>query len=141
VAAVLLLAFSVLTNVQPAGWEPTHMHVVVGGSDAGKAHALAAHLAQMRLHPETDGRETPAAHAGHTDRSCLDPSDDQPRVLSIHAGDAVALSVFGAGEAPATAAISTLTPPQDPVDRVVAVAVDAATDPPLLLPDPPPRAS
>lgn len=139
--AVLLLALSVLTNIQPASWDPTHMHVVVGGSDADKAHALAAHLAQMRLHPETDGRETPLGHTGHTDRSCLESSDDQPRVLSIHTDDVAALSVFGGGEAPAAAPSVAVMPTETRTGRVAAAAVDAAPDPPLLLLDPPPRAS
>jgi hypothetical protein len=117
------------------------MHVVVGGSDTDKAHALAAHLAQMRLHPETDRRETPFAHTGHTDRSCLESSDDQPRVLSIHPGDAAALSVFGAGEAPAVAPIYSVIPAATRPGRVPAAVVDAAPDPPLLLLDTPPRAS
>ena len=141
VVAVLVLLVAVSANVQPAEWDPTHMHIVVGGSDVDKAHALAAHLARMRLHPETDGRAAPIAHTGHTDRSCADPSDDHTKVLSIRAGEAVGLAVFGGGAALAGVESPAFAPPPEYGSQVLPLVPLAAPDPPLALPEPPPRAS
>ena len=137
---ILLLMFVASANVQPAEWDPAHMHIVIGGSDLDNAHALAAHLAQTRLHPESDGREHPLAHPGHGDRSCSDP-DNQTHVLSIRAGDALGIATFGGGDALAGSAVPAILPPVDRPDRVSLLAHVAIPDPQSALPEPPPRAS
>lgn len=130
-------------RILPVESDPAHMHLVIGGSDAEQAHALAAHLALMRRHPEAEGSEYPLGHAGHARHSggsCLDEADDQARVLSIRVGDTVGIAAFGGGEPPAVSG-RVIVPPPSRGGLASLTAPAAAPDPLFRLPDPPPRAS
>lgn len=140
--AILVIAFFAFSsmNLHPVESDPDHGHVVVGGSDADRAHALAVHLARMRLHPETDGDEHPAPRAGRTQTSCPIASTDEPDVISIH-GEAASIASFGVSGAAVAAATPALLPPITLAGRLFASKAAVLLDPALPPPEPPPRAS
>jgi hypothetical protein len=140
--AILVIAFFAFSsmNLHPVESDPDHGHVVVGGSDADRAHALTVHLARMRLHPETDGDEHPAPHAGRAQTSCPIASTDEPDVISIH-GEAASIASFGAGGAAVASATPALLPPNTPAGPLFASTAAGLPDSALPPPEPPPRAS
>lgn len=141
--AALLALFAASANTLPAPLDPFHTHVVIGGSDEQQAHALARHLAAMRLHPEVAERTVWGAHAArawHRDGACLDEADDDARVLSIGAGDPLSIAALSGGDPPAAGA-ALVIPPPSATRGAPQAAPAAAPDAPLPAPDPPPRAS
>ncbi len=136
---VALFAFSSM-NLHPVAADPDHEHVIVGGSDAARAHALAVHLARMKLHPETDGDEHPAPRAASGQTSCPISSADEPDVISIH-GETPSIASFSGGGAVVAAATPALLPPMTPAGRVHTFISAVLADPALPPPEPPPRAS
>jgi len=140
--AILVVAFFAFSsmNLHPVAADPDHEHVVVGGSDAARAHALAVHLARMKLHPETDGDEHPAPRAARSQTSCPSPSADEADVISIH-GETPSIASFSRGGAVVAAATPAVLRPMTPAGRLRRFTSAVLPDPALPPPEPPPRAS
>lgn len=128
-----LLAGGLFTFPSTAGHDPYHAHIVVGGTPAARARALARHL--LREREGTDNGEPPAAPG--VVGGVMFPG---VRVISIRGTDSggpAVLSVQGSG----TAALAGIPQIPAPVRawRVVTHRSSRVLETSVPAPDPPPR--
>ncbi len=112
--------------------DPYHEHIIVGGSPADQARALAEHLRHFSV-PWPQDAPRPLA------TGCDDyPGNARPRVFAVHGGSAAGSSVIGLGNAAAME--GQLVVPVPPSVRLAVIPSPANPfDVILPVPDPPPR--